>query len=309
MKICPKCGSKNGNNHRHCYNCGEKLFDDNKSFIEDDKTMSLDEYQPQKKRILNKGLIAAVGMVVLIGAGIVLLKCFPAFFTKDESEDTTQILEDSGSVVDKLAWKTELGKTQINGINDSWWLPDRISMLDENGNSFDSFIFDNFTFESSDETILSIETNSERQLVSFIPHKRGKAEVRFSYRNNDGTVTSNTQIIDVVNKPLMGSVFLIKGNSSVVISPNGTANYRGQIYYGVDQGWDEIWVYEDSGIGIAVENIQTAAIDNRSDQLSVDLKDVLNKKTTGKLWFVLIKKDKNGKNIPLTVKEVNVEIR
>ena len=295
MKTCPKCGKENSNNSVYCNGCGEILIRKKKEKLDKRKLVIL--------------IVGFVAVLLIVGGVMFYLGRYTG--NSNSVSDNTPVdtsVEATDYIISYCPMEEAYGKLELVGIEDAWWVPDRVTITNNKGEKIENYQMERFSVESSDESVLEVEIDINRELIIFVPKKAGKTDVTISYTQEDGKKTSDTQTITVFNSKLITNEYLADGEENIVIPPNGSITWKGVFHYPSGRIWDYLLVYEDRTIGVPLSNWNLTDIDDRTQEIRVDLADVLGK-GEGTLCIAAFRENSSGYFYPVIIKKIFVSVR
>lgn len=334
MRTCPKCGRQNSNNDNYCQGCGTKLVGktDSGEVVESSRKevgedifnytseMSTTTKQHNKK----KGIIAVIVAAVMICAAVTFFITYSKQNTASNeqvqlSEETNNYSPEQSNndengqpvedIVSSMQYKApwgSFGEYEVVGIEDSWYILDRVTLYKEDGTQPEYCYMDLFTYDSSDESILTIDRDDDRSLVIFVPHKAGTVDVTIQYHQVDGSVLETKQTIEVLDPPKNSNGYSVDGDENLVLSAGGGITWNGSITCPAGGEWEEVWLFEERSIGIYYYDWNVSElVDNRND-ITVHFEDGLGK-STGEMKMVFVAKE-SGQTKVVAVKSLSVRV-
>ena len=294
MKTCPKCGKENSNNNICCVECGEILIRKKKAKLDKRKLVIL--------------IVGIIAVLLIVGGGMFYLGRYTGSNSVSDNTPVDTSVEAADYKISYCPGEEAYGKLELVGIEDAWWVPDRVTITNKKGEIIENFQMGKLSVESSDESVLEVEMDQNRELIIFVPKKAGKTNVTISYTQEDGKKTSDTQTITVLNPNLITNDYLADGEENIVIPPNGSVTWNGKLHYPPERPWEYLLVYEDRTIGVAYSNWKYTDIDDRTQEISVDLDDALGK-GEGTLCIAAFRENSSGYFYPVIVKKIFVSVR
>ena len=340
MRICPKCGRQNSNNDNYCQGCGTKLVGKTDSIDavesnqsnqsnhkEDDENVSFNTPEmPTTIKQSNKktGIIVAILAAVMVCAGVFFVmtnsrqntasneQVRPSQETNgnspeqsDNSENGQRVEDIASSIQYKAPWGS-FGEYEVVGIEDAWYILDRVTLYKEDGTEPEYCYMDLFTYNSSDESVLTIDRDDDRSLVIFVPHKAGKVDVTIQYHQNDGSILETVQTIEVLDPPKNGNGYSVEGNENLVLSAGEITTWNGSITCPDGVALEEIWLFEERSIGVYYYDWEVSdLVDNRND-ITVHFEDGIGK-STGEMKMVFVANE-SGQRKVVAVKSISVRV-
>ena len=294
MKTCPICGNENSDDIKYCAKCGAILIRERK-----------EETDKRKLAVLIVGIVA---VILIIGGSLFYLDRYSGNNSGSENTPVDISVEATDYIISYCPMEKAYGKLELVGIEDAWWVPDRLTITNKKGKIIENYQMERLSVESSDESVLEVEIDMDRELIIFVPKKTEKADITISYTQEDGKKNWDTQTITVFNSNLITNEYLADGEENIVIPPNGSVTWNGKLHYPPERPWEYLLVYEDRTIGVAYSNWNYTDIDDSTQEISVDLDDVLGK-GEGTLCIAAFKENSSGYFYPVIVKKIFVSIR
>ena len=319
MKICPNCGSGLNDNAVFCQQCGLRVKKNGYQKINEPERGRMDTQTPA----LSALICAAIVVVVMVFAAVFLItntrqntasneEVQPSLEANNNSSEQSnnsengQPVEDIASSMQYKAPWGNFGEYEVVGVEDSWYILDRVTLYKEDGTQPEYCYMDLFTYDSSDETILTIDRDDDRSLVIFVPHKAGTVDVTIQYHQADGSVLKTIQKIGVLDPPESSNGYSVDGEEDLVLSAGEVITWNGSITRPDGGELDEIWVFEERSIGIYYYDWNVSdLVDNRND-ITVHFEDGIGK-STGEMKMVFVTKE-SGQTKVVAIKDFSVRV-
>ena len=334
MRICPKCGRQNSNNDNYCQGCGTKLVGKTDSIDavesnhkEDGENVSYSTSEmPTTIKQSNKktAVIAAILAVAMVCAGVFFVmtnsgqntasneNVQPSQETNNNSPEQSdnsangQPMEDIASSMQYKAPWGSFGVYEVVGIEDAWYILDRVTLYKEDGTEPEYCYMDLFTYNSSDESILTIDRDDDRSLVIFVPHKAGTVDVTIQYHQDDGSVLETVQTIEVLDPPENGNGYSVEGDENLVLAAGEKITWNGSITCPDGGVWEEIWLFEERSIGIYYYDWEVSDLVDYRNDITVHFEDGIGK-STGEMKMVFVANE-SGQRKVVAVKNISVRV-
>ncbi|MDO5133588.1 MAG: hypothetical protein Q4D81_11490 [Eubacteriales bacterium] len=218
--------------------------------------------------------------------------------------DTTASEENDDAVSIAFSSDWIQSKCQVAGIEDSWWLPDRINYYVK-GEESDGYDFADFSFKSSDTSVLSIETIRDRELVVYHPARAGTVDVTMTYKEGTPDAISTTQTITVFDSPDAANGWEIEGEEKVEIPANGDYEWACDVSAPTGEKCSYYGLYVENTLGVGC----TEWIFEEETLKGMSLHDFLGK-GSGQIKLVLYRmKDDSNEVYPVAVKDIFATVK
>lgn len=226
------------------------------------------------------------------------------FLLVSKTADATA--SEEGDDSQKIAFSSDWiqNKCQIVDVEDAWTLSDRIDYFVE-GEVSEDYKFSDFTFKSSDPSVLGIELDNKNELVIYHPKTVGTADVTMTYTASSGDTLSITETITVFEKPDSTNGWTIEGSDRVTIPSKGDYEWECDVTSEKAEEYADCALYIEDGLGVGCTNWNF----NEGYLKSLTLHDFRGN-GSGKVSLVLYQyKDDSNEVYPVAIKEISVFVK
>ena len=231
-------------------------------------------------------------------------KTADVFLRVSKTADATA--SEEGDDSQKIAFSSDWiqNKCQIVDVEDAWALSDRIDYFVE-GEVSEDYKFSDFTFKSSDPSVLGIELDNKNELVIYHPKAAGTADVTMTYTAPSGDTLSVTETITVFEKPDSTNGWTIEGSDRVTIPSKGDYEWDCNVTTEKEEEYADCALYIEDGLGVGCTNWNF----NEGYLKSLTLHDFRGN-GSGKVSLVLYQyKDDSNEVYHVAIKEISVFVK
>lgn len=240
----------------------------------------------------------------LITTSVMEDKTSDVFSLVSKTADTTA--SEEGEDSQRIAFSSDRiqNKCQIVGVADAWSLADRIDYFVKGDISTD-YKYSDFSFESSDPSILSIDMDDKNELVIYRPNAAGTVEVTMTCTTSSGDTLPITETITVFEKPESSTGWAVEGSDTVTIPAGGDYEWECNVKSEKAEDYAEYALYIDDSLGVTCTNWNFS----EGYLKSLTLHD-LRGNGSGKMNLVLYRyKDDSNEVYPVAIKEIDASVK